>query len=310
LALGQYYYTVDGEYDRAMDYLDRARDGGYRDPELYHLMGAVLRRMPGRLDEAVSSFEEAVRLDPVSGHIADDLGSTLLYANRFDEAERILDRAIALNPNDWSPYRYRARVFLAVDGADTRRARAAVAEAPDTTVRNLGRLRWRMDLLDRDFDGALARLETRGAQGSRLATTLMLVGRTDEARVVWENEIEQLETRLAENPEFGPLAFNMLGFAEAYAGAGRDEDAIRSVYEMLQADPIAEDALNGSLNVLWAATILASMEQVDAAVDALKTVAASPMGTTWASVSANPAWDPIRDDPKFQALAGEFSNPR
>ena len=308
LALGQYYYTVDRDFDRAMDYLDRARDGGYRDLELYHITGAVLRRMPGRIDESVSNFEEAVRLDPLSGHLADDLGSTLYYANRFEEAERTLDRAIALNPGDWSPYRYRARVFLALDGADTRRARAAVAEAPDAIEDEFSGLLWEMDLLDRDFDGAIARLEAVGASGVWMARSLMLAGRTDEARVLFDDAIEELETRRDEDAQFGP--FSMLNLAEAYAGAGRDEDAIRVVDELLKAGPMDDDVLNGSSQVLRAARVLAAVGQVDATVAALETLAVSPMGATWASLSADPAWDPIRDDPRFQALASEFPTPR
>ena len=136
----------------------------------------------------------------------------------------------------------------------------------------------------------------------------MLAGRTDEARVLFDDAIEGLETQRDENAQFGP--YSMLNLAEAYAGAGRDEDAIRVVDELLKAGPMDDDVLNGSSQVLRAARVLAAVGQVDATVAALETLAVSPMGATWASLSADPAWDSIRDDPRFQALASEFPSPR
>jgi tetratricopeptide (TPR) repeat protein len=51
-------------------------------------------------DEAVASSERAVQLEPDNQIFVNDLGWSLFEADRLEEAERILQRAAAMDPSD------------------------------------------------------------------------------------------------------------------------------------------------------------------------------------------------------------------
>ena len=51
-------------------------------------------------DNAVSASEKALALDPQSQRLTNDLGWSLFQAGRLEDAERILSRAVVMNPSD------------------------------------------------------------------------------------------------------------------------------------------------------------------------------------------------------------------
>ncbi len=59
---------------------------------------ALLR---GRNEEAVARFTEALAFDPDEADTANTLANALLALGRFDEAERVLERAIRAAPSQW-----------------------------------------------------------------------------------------------------------------------------------------------------------------------------------------------------------------
>jgi serine/threonine protein kinase/Tfp pilus assembly protein PilF len=96
LALGLYHYWGRSDYDRGLRELETARPG--LPAETIGLIGAVQRRQ-GRFDQVIRSQYEAIRLDPRSPRTLVELAMSLLYTRRYEEAERVLDRALTIAPD-------------------------------------------------------------------------------------------------------------------------------------------------------------------------------------------------------------------
>ena len=97
-----------GRAAEAIPYLERA---------LRLLPNAVLHDQLGlayaavaRLDEAEAQLREAVRLEPTSAYVLVDLAQVLAEKNRFPEAERLMDQALALEPNNEAARQVQAEI--------------------------------------------------------------------------------------------------------------------------------------------------------------------------------------------------------
>jgi TolB-like protein len=114
----------------------------------------------------------------------------------------------------------------------------------------------------------------------------------DSARVV-------LSERVAARPEDARLH---AGLGLAYAGLGRGEDAVREGRRATELLPLAEDAYAGAALADNLAHILVRVGDHAAAIDELESLLAvdAPLSVPW--LSADPTWDPLREEPRFQRL--------
>jgi protein O-mannosyl-transferase len=78
-----------------------------RDPSVWmahNSLGNVILKRPGRLDDAIAQYREAIRLKPDSAEANNNLGLALLHtgdlADRLPEALDYLERAVRLNPGN------------------------------------------------------------------------------------------------------------------------------------------------------------------------------------------------------------------
>jgi hypothetical protein len=78
-----------------------------RDPSVWmahNSLGNVILKRPGRLDDAIAQYREAIRLKPDSAEANNNLGLALLHtgdlADRLPEALEHLERAVRLNPGN------------------------------------------------------------------------------------------------------------------------------------------------------------------------------------------------------------------
>ena len=65
----------------------------------HHWYGEAFLALTGRFDEAVAEMKRAGELDPLSPIISTDLGATLYFARRYDEAIQQLTRTLELYPD-------------------------------------------------------------------------------------------------------------------------------------------------------------------------------------------------------------------
>ncbi|MCH7876621.1 MAG: hypothetical protein IH965_15190 [Gemmatimonadetes bacterium] len=114
-----------------------------------------------------------------------------------------------------------------------------------------------------------------------------------------------LESKIQQRPDDERLR-SALGIA--FAGLGRKEDAIREGELAVELLPMSKEAYRGAYRVEDLARIYAMVGEYDAAIDQLESLLAVPSPTTVPMLRIDPTWDPLRDNPRFQALLAKYEN--
>ena len=86
------------------------------------------------------------------------------------------------------------------------------------------------------------------------------------------------------------------------AGLGEKKAAIAEGKRAVELLPESQDALEGPKMIVALAQIYAWTGESDQALQLLDRSLSTPNGVTVASLRLDPIWDPLRSDPRFQAL--------
>ena len=86
------------------------------------------------------------------------------------------------------------------------------------------------------------------------------------------------------------------------AGLGEKNAAIAEGKRAVELFPESQDALDGPKMTVMLAQIYAWTGENDAALQLLERSLITPTGVTVSSLKLDPIWDPLRSDPRFQAL--------
>ncbi len=318
-ALGWYHYWGYLEYDRALAEFAIAQKSQPNSSDLFVGIGAVQRRQ-GKMREALANFIKASELDPRSARRARDVADTYQLVRNPVEASRYFDRAILLTP-DWAiPYAEKARwVNLRLEGSPEK-ARAVLEEARSVGLAEDPVIAYTwvlLDILDGHHQAALDRLGVVSLEllhqdqwlyvpkAQLYAQIYGLMGNRERERAYYDSASTMLETRIQQRPDDERLR-SALGIA--YAGLGREEDAIREGELAVELLPMSKEAWRGAYRVEDLARIYTMVGEDDAATDELQSLLAvpSPMAVPWLRI--DPIWDPLRDNPRFQALLAKYEN--
>ena len=91
------------------------------------------------------------------------------------------------------------------------------------------------------------------------------------------------------------------------AGLNRKEDAINEGKKAVELLPESEDAVDGPKATAALAQIYAWVGEHDEAFRLLDHLLAVPNGLTMPFLKLDPVWDPLRSDPRFQALIDKYA---
>ncbi len=313
-AMGFYYYHCLRDYERAMESFNQALALRPNDVESIEGMGYIRRRQ-GAFERSTDLLERALALDPKSHKIAFNLSLSFSVLRNHERAERYADLAIKLAPDKIDGYVWKWDV-LNNQGRylDARRVLENVPiQAPRFDVC------WAdQEIAERKFDAALARIretpqavyerafgESQGALArlERQCACYFYLHRPDEMLEACERAIGLALERASEDPENSNL-HGRLGVL--YADLGRKDEAIREGLTAVDLLPPSKDALRGPTRVATLALIYARVGELDAAVDQLEYVLSIPSSWTVGQLRNHPEWDPLRDNPRFQALLGKY----
>lgn len=310
-AFGWYYYYGSRDYTAALEHFELVRSREPNNVDALSRIGFIQRHL-GKWDEAVEAIAQAIELDPQSAALLTSQGQTYLRLRRYGEAERHFDRAIALAPNVAVPYVAQARLYLLRDGNI-----AKVQELFQESRGSVERAAWVLGTDDgSDFTrSVLANKRVDALQLSELGASgidtigylfghALLVrrdGRRALSRVYYDSARTVLEARLQRNPEADNI-HSLLGYA--YAGLGREEEAIREGRRAVNLRPVSKDAFNGPRPRERLARVYVLVREYDAAIDELEYLLSIPSLTSVPGLRLDPAWDPLRKYPRFQALVG------
>ena len=98
LAHAQYLYHGRRDYSGALTELESAQRALPNDPRLFELIGYILRRR-GQLEEGLRNLQRAVELDPRNFSILQQIALSYAILGRFAEGIAALDRAVTIVPD-------------------------------------------------------------------------------------------------------------------------------------------------------------------------------------------------------------------
>ena len=311
LALGYYYYSGFRDYSLARAHFSAALRTLPNEPRVLKGIFYVARRQ-GRWGEALEALETWQRSDP-RGHVHQQATETFTLLRRYEEAYESMRRAIVIDPDDSVVYYFGVRNFLLWDG-ETERAWQLIEAAPDQHSQLNRFTRLLLHYYDRDFATAAATLSTGPPDNfenffqfvpSKLEECICLheMGKLKESRAACVEAERVLRRELAERPHDYRL-WSSLG--RALAILGRSDEAVRVARKSVDMVPLETDSIFGSHQMIELATVYAQVGEVDMALDLIDELLSIPSTLSVGLLRLDPAWDPLRDDPRFQALLEKY----
>jgi TolB-like protein/Flp pilus assembly protein TadD len=312
LALGWYYYWCHRDYDAALAEIAAAETGLPNDPDVITVKWAVFRRM-GRWQEALATLGLALEIDPRGYLTTYERGATLTAMRQYAQAEEYVARAIEIAPDRPDAYSYAVLNYTLWDG-DTERARRLLLGAPTLDDPRLVYASLRLDFYDRDFGAMLAGIDE--LQNDVLALedayfpiellrclAFDAAGDGENASAACESAVSVL-TREIELRSYDYRLHSALG--HAFAILGNDEDALMAGERAVEMWPISNDAFEGTRPAIELAKISARVGDHGNAIDQLEDLLSIPCRLSVPLLRLDPAWDPLRDHPRFQALLEKY----
>ncbi|HMA39053.1 MAG TPA: protein kinase [Gemmatimonadales bacterium] len=320
IAMGYVYYRARQDWQAALKEFRLALEGLPNDAAVWTRIGVVQRRI-GNWNEALRAFGKVVELDPRSAAALSNLGTTLGFLRRYQEAVDWINRTLALAPEEVGEDVERGSIWVSWKGRLDSLGAALDRHPPNTDLGASGSigamqaLRW---LYARRPDSLLALLRRTGqpafvSQEFYLPTALyaawahQLQGHVAAARAAFDSAQSLLDSAVAVLPDDWRVH---AARGLSLAGVGRRREAEGEARWLQQTKSYRDDALDGMLPAEDRARILAGAGDGDAALDEIERLLTRPSFLSVHTLRLDPRWDPIRSDPRFQALLVKYANPQ
>jgi TolB-like protein/Tfp pilus assembly protein PilF len=315
LAMGFSYYYGDNSYDAAQKEFEIARRGLPNESEVYLALGAIQRRQ-GKWAESTANFEKAVSLNPKDNLPLQNLVTNYQDLRNFDAANKTVDRGLALDPTAFGLLELKSKlaIFEKGDFSVAEKAFAAVKSMPMTNEQKLKTASARADVfvLERKYQEALREAESLPddqlalIHSEALCYKYFLIGFArkalqDEAgaRAAFLKTKDLLEAQLKESPDAEEMHVQL---AKVLAHLGEKDTALAQARRATELRPESKDALGGAEIAAGVAEVHAILGDNDRAIEILDGLLSRPSAVTVQGLKINPIWDPLRNDPRFQAL--------
>jgi TolB-like protein/Tfp pilus assembly protein PilF len=304
------------DYDAALAEVESARPTLPNDPWVFQLIGFIQRRQ-GRWEESTQNLERALDLDPRNFGLLRQIAILYDDLRRYAEQQAVLDRALALRPDDLEVKVDRANVEI-----DWKANTAPVHQLIDEIqAKDPGTLQSVADywllcaLAERDSAAAANALAALGDNsvgtekikyGPRLMEGLIARMAKDDAkaRAAFTAARAEQEKLVRANPnDAGALC--ILGLIDA--GLGRKEEALREGRRGVELLPVEKDARSGPAMIVCLARIAAWVGDNDLACQQLARASRLPSSVSYGDLKLMPWWDPLRGDPCFKKIVASLA---
>ncbi len=319
LALGFSYYYGDNNYDAALREFEIAQSGLPNESEVYLAIGAIQRRQ-GKWAESTANLEKSAGLNPKDTWPLQNLTYNYAMQRNFDAANKTMDRALELNPNGIGLWEVKVKLALAekADFSVYEQTLEKVKSLPMSSEERLKILAAQADLLlfQRKYQQVLQLAESvpddslatipASLAGKYFAIGIAQKGLGDDAaaRTAFLKAKGILEQQVKQKPDDSDLHVQL---AKLLAWLGEKDAAIAEAQRAIDLRPESKDAFEGPRITEQVAQIYTILGDNARAIELLDGLLSRATGVTLQSLKVNPAWDPIRSDPAFQALFAKYA---
>jgi TolB-like protein/DNA-binding winged helix-turn-helix (wHTH) protein len=318
LARAEHLYRGFLDYDGALAELEIARQTLPNNARLFELKGYIeRRRLNGNQEEALRSLERAIDLDPRNFLVLGQTALSYYFLGRYADEEAVLDRMLAIRPDDVETKVTRAFVQLYWK-ADTRPLHRLMEEirAKDHGAIQSVAAGWlECALAERDAAAAADALAAMGENtlgntipkySPRFVQGLIARMTKDDAKAhdAFTAARAEQEKRVRADPgDAGALC--VLGLIDA--ALGRKEEALREGWRAVDLLPVEKDATNGTRVIGVLANIAAWVGDNDLACKQLAVVVRHRNEISYGELKLEPFWDPLRGDPRFEQIVASLA---
>jgi TolB-like protein/Tfp pilus assembly protein PilF len=319
LAMGFSLYYGDNDFEAALKEFEIAQRGLPNEAECYLALGAIQRRL-GKWQESTDSLERAVSLNPKDGWVFLNLALNYQMLRDFDAANKTVDRGLQLNPDSLGLWETKSKLAFAEKGdlSVSERAFEAAKSIPmnNETKLRLAGSRAEVFLLERKYQEGLREAEKVSDDliagiPAALCGKYYLVGFArralhDEtgARTALLKAKDLLEGQLKQSPDSPDLRIQL---AKVLAYLGEKDAALTEARQATEILPESKDAFSGPDITAGVAEVCGIVGENGRAIELLDGLLGRPSAITVPLLKLSPAWDPLRSDPRFQALLDKYS---
>ncbi len=316
LALGFSYYYGDRDYQRALAEFEIAKRDLPNEADAYSAIAAIQRRQ-GKWVESNANFEKSVSLDPKNANVLFNFAFNYMAQRDFQTADKIFDRAIAADPQSFAAHGMKSALAIAWKGdvgfAENQLSSVPPGFDPDGLVTSA---RAGVLTLQRKFAEALR--VTQQFRGETLTnperapcpkaflegSLYLHLGDKEKARAAFEQARPVAERLMREAPND---AARHAQYGAILAGLDQKQEAINEGKRAVELLPESEDAFDGPIITASLAEIYTWVGEPDEAFRLLDHLLTVPNGLTVPTLKLDPTWDPLRKDPRFQALVDKYA---
>ena len=281
---------------------------------------ASIAQRQGHWDEATADFEQALVLDPRNTERLLSAAWNYTDLRKFEAANKLLDRALDIQPNDAVLMAAKATIFQAQGQLkeSARLLRSVNAATPSFIVFLVRIVQLR---LERNLDEAVRLLQTEAPQyfsGSEvekglvardLALTQRIAGDTAGSKATAEEARKRMEVVCKDQPDNDSAAICL---SDIYALLGDKSSALREAERAIALTSTMRDVSRRPGNEENLVLIRTLVGENNEAVPTLTRLLETPYDggiyltpITAALLRLDPAWDTLRGDPAFRRLYGE-----
>ena len=320
-------YYGERDYKGALQEFAIAQRGLPNDSQVYLVIGAIQRRQ-GEWEQSTANLEKAASLNPKDTWPLQNLLFNYQMTRNFEAANRVVDRALAINPKSFNFWGFKAKL--------------AFAERGDLTVaeKSLERLdqeiaSGQMKELDPEMRAEVALgkgglLLCRGkaqeavetlrqvppevfaAKHSSLVEALLLegsayqkLGQTAEAQSTLMRAKDAAEAAVREAPN---QASRHSDLAQVLARLGEKEAAIKEGKRAMELLPVSVDAFEGPRGVEALAEVYAVTGEKAQAIELLDGLLSRPSDLTVPILKFDPRWESLHGDPAFEQMLSKHES--
>jgi TolB-like protein/class 3 adenylate cyclase/Tfp pilus assembly protein PilF len=318
LARGVSYYYGDNNYDAALKEFEIAQRGLPNESEIYLYIGAIQRRQ-GKWAESTANLEKAVSLNPKDAWPLQNLTDNYSMLRNYEKANKTIDRALALDPTAVGPLEVKSKLAIFENGdfSVAEKAFDALKSVPMSKEQKLEITGSQIDvfLLERKYQEALQAAESIpdeeiAAFLPHVLSKYLYIGFArkalrDEAgaRAAFLKAKSAAEEQLKRSPDVEKPHIQL---AKALAFLGEKDAALAEAQRASELLPANKDAFGGPEIMEEVAQVHAILGDSGQAIEILDRLLSRPSAVTVQGLKVNPIWDPLRNDPRFQALIDKY----
>jgi TolB-like protein/class 3 adenylate cyclase/Tfp pilus assembly protein PilF len=314
LALGFSYYYGDKNYEQALKEFQIAQHGLPNESETCLAIGAIQRRQ-GKWKESTANLLKAADLNPNDSWPLQNLAFNYGMQRDFDEATRVVDRGLQLNPRAFALWEIKAKLaifgkgdFSAVEEAFAKCGSLLMTEDQKVKIETA---RADVFLLERKYQEGLQAAEglpdnqLQKSPGALAGKYYMIgfarkeLGDQDGSQTAFRKTRDLLEAQLKETPDVASVHIQL---AKVLAYLGEKQTALAQAEHATALQPESKDAFEGPDITAGVAEVYCIVGESDRAIELLDGLLKRPSGVTIAGLTLNPVWDPLRKQPQFEAL--------